>query len=172
MLAAPKQALRRSATLGGIFPDLRAGRLREAARRVHDIHGGDLARSLRSDPAGAARALRAFPVVGEPGADRILMMAGLSPVLGLDANAVRVLLRLGYGKETGNFARDYGSARDAAARRIPEDPGHRARAFLLLKRHGKETCRRSRPACPTCPVRNACAYFKAMGNDPGGGARI
>jgi len=35
----------------------------------------------------------------------------------------------------------------------------RARAFLLLKRHGQEICKRKKPKCEECVVSSSCAYF-------------
>ena len=34
---------------------------------------------------------------GEPGAEKVLLFSGSAPVLALDSNALRVLLRLGFG---------------------------------------------------------------------------
>jgi hypothetical protein len=33
------------------------------------------------------------------------------------------------------------------------------RAHQLLRRHGQELCRRSRPRCAACPLTAQCAYY-------------
>jgi len=33
-------------------------------------------------------------------------------------------------------------------------------AYLLLKRHGGEICKRTKPKCEICPISSACAYFQ------------
>jgi endonuclease III len=30
---------------------------------------------------------------------------------------------------------------------------------LLLKRHGQELCKRTKPKCENCPVNSSCAFF-------------
>ena len=79
VLTAPLEQLAEITALGGIFPELRARRLQESARMVRDEFGGNLRRALALDPAQARKALRKFPVIGEPGADKILLFTGTVP---------------------------------------------------------------------------------------------
>ncbi len=104
---------------------------------------------------------RRFPSVAEPGADRILMLCGSHAVLGMESNALRVLCRLGYGKETKNYTKMYRDARDAAMAELPKRARMMAEASLLLREHGKETCKTSAPRCEECPVTSACAWYRA-----------
>ena len=46
-----------------------------------------------------------------------------------------------------------------AAKKVPETFDARMRAFLLLKQHGQQLCKRTKPKCPQCPVSRWCAYF-------------
>jgi endonuclease III len=146
---------------GSVQPFDRAKRIKLIAALANDEFDGDLSQILTWEYAPAVRALRKFPSVGEPGADRILMLCGSHAVLGLDSNALRVLLRLGYGEESANYTKAYRSARDAAMAVLPKEPGALADASLLLREHGKETCKTSAPRCEECPVTAACAYFSA-----------
>ena len=57
--------------------------------------------------AEARRILKRFPGIGDPGADRILLLSGAQPVLGMDSNALRVLVRLGYAREQKNYGKQY-----------------------------------------------------------------
>jgi endonuclease III len=36
------------------------------------------------------------------------------------------------------------------------------RAYLLIKRHGQELCKASRPKCEQCPVTSDCNYFRSQ----------
>ena len=146
---------------GSVQPLERAKRIKLIAALVNDDFDGDLSQVLTWEFATAARALRKFPSVGEPGADRILMLCGSHPVLGLDSNALRVLLRLGYGEESANYTTAYRSARDAAMAALPRDAGMLTGASLLLREHGKETCKTSAPRCEECPATAQCAWFNA-----------
>jgi len=44
------------------------------------------------------------------------------------------------------------------ASELPETFEARARAYLLLKRHGQQLCKRTNPKCPECPLGPHCAY--------------
>ena len=82
-------------TAHGILKGTFAAKLRECARIATDAFDGDLGAALRAAPAEARRALRSFPGVGEPGADKILLFAGYEPSLAPESNGLRVLVRLG-----------------------------------------------------------------------------
>ena len=53
---------------------------------------------------------RAYPGIGQPGADRIDLFTGARAVLALDANGLRVLARLGFGDPARSYAATYGQA--------------------------------------------------------------
>lgn len=157
ILAAPEDALL-AVTRHGIEAERFAGKLRECARIALAELGGDVGAALRRPPAEAKRALRRFPGIGEPGAEKILLFTGTLPVLALDSNGLRVLLRLGFGTETGRYAADYASAQRAAGAADTRDFDLLIAAHQLLRLHGQTLCRRSTPRCPACPLRSRCAY--------------
>jgi endonuclease III len=160
LLDVPLPALTEICRLGGpVHPLERAKRIKLGAAIAMDEFGGNLSQVLDWDYAKAVKALRKFPSVGEPGADRILMLCGSHAVLGLDSNALRVLLRLGYGEETKNYTKSYRSSRDAAMAVLPKSAAALAEASRLLREHGKETCKTSAPRCDECPVTAVCAWF-------------
>jgi endonuclease III len=144
---------------GPVAPLHRAKCIHICAAITMDEFGGDLSQVLKWEYAKAVKALRKFPSVAEPGADRILMICGSHPVLGMESNALRVLLRLGYGVEDKNYTKAYRSARNAAMAVLPKNAAVLAEASALLRTHGKETCKTSTPRCEECPVTAACAYF-------------
>src|SRR2546422_8413212 len=61
--------------------------------------GAKLRAAVRRSPKEANQLLQRFPGIGEPGADKILLFAGGQVSLGPDSNALRVLYRLGFGKQ-------------------------------------------------------------------------
>ena len=146
---------------GPVQPEHRARRMAEVAAIAEDEFDGNLAQVLTWDYAEAVRALRRFPSVAEPGADRILMLCGSHAVLGMESNALRMLCRLGYGEETKNYTKTYRSARDAAMAELPKRAKVLAEASLLLREHGKETCKTSAPRCGECPLTVSCRWYRA-----------
>jgi len=162
--AAPLPALSAVARLGGsIAVAQRASRIRDAAITVRDTWRGTLRSVLRLPEADARRALKSFPSIGPPGADKILLLMGARPILALDSNALRVLLRLGYGREHKSYAASYRSAQAAAMAELPKTVPALTTAFVMLQHHGRELCRRNHPRCTECPIRPSCPF--------GGGAK-
>ena len=107
-----------------------------------------------------------FPSIGAPGADKILLLSRSHPVFALDSNGLRVLLRLGHGREAKSYAATYRSVQEAIAPQLEPDHDWLIRAHLLLRRHGQTLCRRSRPLCEACPVAEGCAFYRtARGSD-------
>lgn len=157
--AAPLPVLAAIARLGGsIAAAQRAAKMHDVAITVRDKWRGSLRGVLRLPYAQARRALKAFPSIGPPGADKILLLTGARAVLALDSNALRVLLRLGYGREHKNYATSYASAQEAAMAELSNTVPALRNAFLLLRRHGQELCRRNHPSCAICPLRSACPF--------------
>ena len=155
--AAPVAVLERIA--GGILPAQQVAKLRVAADLARTKFGGDVNSALRLPFEQARKALRAFPAIGEPGAEKILLLTKSHPVLALDSNGLRVLLRLGYGREQKSYAASYRSAQHAASAELGKDFDLLIRAHHLLRRHGQETCKRSRPRCGECAVATDCSYY-------------
>jgi endonuclease III len=97
-----------------------------------------------------------FPGIGKPGAERIELFTGTRAVLALDSNALRVLVRLGYGEPGSAYAQTYRQAQAQASAELAETVPARQRAHQLLRRHGQTICRRSTPVCPRCPLADHC----------------
>src|SRR5262249_8641297 len=103
ILAASEEMLAEIAS-HGILAEQRPEKLRRCARIAIEEFDGDLRQVLKWPLPRARRALQKFPGIGEPGAEKILLFARAHPILGLESNAVRVLLRLGFGEENKNYA--------------------------------------------------------------------
>jgi len=161
ILAATDRKLAGLMRLGGIVPDVRAARLKEVAALVKHTYGGDLGAVLKKPLPEARKALKKFPTIGDPGADKILLFIRTAPVAAVPSNCLQVPLRLGFGDEKKNWAASYHSAQEAIRAELPADCDALLRAYQLLKRHGQELCKRSRPLCGSCPVSADCPWYKA-----------
>ena len=166
LLAATPRKLASAVKAGGMVPELRALRLKEIAMRVKDEFGGDLRGTLVGPLSKARKTLKKFPCIADPGADRILLFAGITPMAAVPSNGPQVLVRVLYGQERENYGVNYRQARLAIATEVPETCDARTRAYLLLKHHGQEICKRTKPKCEECPVSSNCAFFAGYRRPP------
>jgi endonuclease III len=160
ILAAPASALLPMARAGILAAD-RVAKVRNAAAIAERDFGGDLTAALGASPAAASRSLRKFPGIGEPGAEKILLFSRREKVLALDSNGLRVLMRLGFGREEKSYAASYRSVLDATRAQWKPDFDWLIAAHQLLRRHGQELCKRARPLCDRCPLTRECAHFRS-----------
>lgn len=144
---------------GGMVPEVRAMRLKEIAGRVRDEFGGDLSAALRVRAKEARKVLKKFPGIADPGADRILLFGGIAPVAAIPSNCPQVLVRIQQGREGGAYSKTYREAQEMVEAQMAEKFEPRVRAYLLLKKHGQELCKRSKPRCEECPIRGHCAWY-------------
>jgi endonuclease III len=159
LLAASPANLGRALRPGGMVPELRAMRLKEIAARVKDEFAGDLRSALVGPILQVRKLLKKFPNIADPGADRILLFGNIAPVAAIPSNCPHVLVRIQRGLERESYAVTYREAQQSIIAEVPEEFDARTRAYLLLKRHGQELCKRTRPKCSECPVSASCAYF-------------
>lgn len=159
LLAASPVNLATALRPGGMVPELRAMRLKEIAARVKDEFGSDLRAALVGPIAQVRKMLKKFPNIADPGADRILLFGGITPVAAVPSNCPHVIVRIQRGQERENYGVTYREAQQAIHAEVPEKFDMRARAYLLLKRHGQEVCKRTNPQCSHCPVNSSCAFF-------------
>lgn len=149
---------------GGMRPQDRVGRWRSIARLVLDRAGGDLATALAALPESKARSLlKAFPMIGGPGADKVMLFAGLSLTPSLESNGLRVLARLGLIEPSDNYGALY---RDGVERMRRDGVAERdwlVMAYGVLREHGRTLCRRGGPNCLPCPLDAACAHAPLVG---------
>ncbi len=157
LVSAPTAKLEAIARLGGpIAVRVRAARLRASAELALGQWDGKLRAALKLPLAQARRALAQFAMIGEPGADKILVQTRSAPLLALDSNALRVLQRLGLTTEAKGYRSTYRRAQETLAPMLPKDYESLIAASSLLRQHGQELCRRTAPACSRCPLRKPC----------------
>lgn len=147
----------------GILAKTSAGKLRECARIAIEQFGGSLDESLLQSIDKAKRNLQVFPGIGEPGAEKILLLCGKAAFLAPDSNGLRVLGRLGFIKEDKNYSRMYQSSHELT-KELPNDLGIIQKAHFLLKQHGQVLCKRNVPLCGQCPLKSNCLWY---GNNKG-----
>jgi endonuclease-3 len=171
ILKAPSAKLAKLTRDGGMFPELRAERLKLIARIAKENFGGDLKWALeklmKDEKTPAEKrlrkvksALKEFPVIGEPGADKILLFSGMAPIAAVPSACPGVPQRIFFGHEDKNYGKGYRAAQEAIAAEVPERFEARQRAYLLLKKHGHEICKRTKPKCEICPISRMCVYFQ------------
>lgn len=161
ILAAGPEGLERI-TARGILKATFAAKLVECARIAVERFGGDLDAATRGSLDAAKRALRTFPGIGEPGADKILLFLGRHARLAPDSNGLRVLVRLGLVAEEKVYARMYAGSR-RAEEALAAEPSVRQEAHLLLQQHGQTLCKRNAPRCTVCPLAPGCAHALRLG---------
>jgi endonuclease III len=159
ILSASDEALLEVTTYG-IMPEQFVEKLRKSAKIALEVFDGDLHLLLRQPLPNAKKALQKFPGIGEPGAERILLFTQTYPVLALESNGMRVLLRLGFGEEEKSYSTTYRHVQKAVKDELGNDYGWLIQTHLLLQRHGRELCRRSKPLCDKCPLARKCQYYQ------------
>ncbi len=160
ILIAHEETLLEVARLGGMHPAARVEKLRRIAQIALQEFDGDLGRVLKQSLSQAKKALKKFPGIGEPGAEKILLFSKTHPILALDSNGLRVLLRLGYGEQRKSYASTYRSVQEAAQGDLKKDFDWLIATHQLLRRHGQELCKTGEPICPPCPVKSSCSYYQ------------
>jgi endonuclease-3 len=143
---------------GGMRPETRVFRWREIARITLQQYDGSLHQILKLPYAEAKKSLKQFPNIGDPGAEKILLLCGVASGLPLESNGLRVLVRLGWGRQQKDYGSTYRSVQVALKQELPSSPARLKEAHLLLRTHGKTLCKDNAPLCYQCPVSAGCEY--------------
>jgi endonuclease-3 len=146
----------------GVLPDVSAEKLLTIAKIAYEEFDSDLRPVLKKPLPQAKKALKKFPSIGDPGAEKILLFTRSYPLMPLDSNGLRVLCRVGFAEEQKNYTATYRSIQDAIREQLPRDYDSLIRAHQLLRQHGQELCKRSKPRCTECPVRESCDYGRTV----------
>ncbi len=159
ILVAPHSAL---AAIGkaGILPDISAEKLVTIAKIAYEEFDSDLRPALKKTFPQAKKALKRFPSIGDPGAEKILLFTRSYPVMALDSNGLRVLCRVGFAEEQKGYSATYRLVQGAIQEQLPRDCDSLIRAHQLLRQHGQELCKRSKPRCGECPLSDSCNYSR------------
>jgi len=144
----------------GILPDVSAEKLLTIAKIAYEEFDSDLRSALKKPLPQAKRALKRFPSIGEPGAEKILLFTRSYPVMALDSNGLRVLCRVGFAEDQKNYSATYRLVQNPIREQLPGDCDSLIRAHQLLRQHGQELCKRSKPRCAECPLSDSCNYTR------------
>lgn len=134
----------------GLGYNRRAANLWRAARRVVEVHGGQVPADLGS--------LQALPGVGPYTARAVAALAFGMPVGAVDTNVRRVLGRIVAGDAAALGAAALQKVADAAV--PPDRPGEWTHALMDM---GATLCRPQRPNCGSCPARAWCRHASKVG---------
>jgi len=160
ILMATDETLLEIARLGGMHPVGRMEKLRRIAHIALQEFNGDLDQILKKPISQAKKSLKRFPGIGDPGAEKILLFSNTYPILALDSNGLRVLLRLGYGEGRKAYSAAYRSAQVAVEKEMKNDFKWLIATHQLLRRHGQELCKSADPHCPECPLKSSCSFYE------------
>lgn len=156
--AASDKTLLPLAKRSGMRPETRVFRWREIVRITLQQYAGDLDSILQLPYAAAKKALKQFPTIGDPGAEKIQLLCGFSCGLPLESNGLRVLVRLGWGRLQRDYGATYRSVKTALKPGLPSSTDRLKEAHLLLRMHGKELCKDKAPLCHQCPLASRCDF--------------
>ena len=158
ILAASKATL--AGVACGMHPERSAVELKLCADIAEREHGGDLDAFLSREPKRALAALKKYPGIGEPGAEKILLFSERVALPALESNGVRVLLRLGFAREGKSYTATYKALGAAILPECKLEFDWLARMHRLLRHHGQTLCKNSRPSCDACPLETGCDFVR------------
>jgi len=141
ILSASMEELSAITALGGIMPELRAARLRDAAQMAISDLDGEVNRILAMHLPKAKKALKGFPDVGDMGVDRILLFTKTHAIPALESNGLRAVLRLGIAEEKKNYSVTYRSAQEAILNQAEPNFDLFIKAYQLCAATGRSYAR-------------------------------
>jgi endonuclease III len=159
IVRAPQAVLMALAARGGMRTGTRVDCWREIGRLALSEGAGEFGRTLKALPLPKARALlKKFPGIGDPGADKVLLFAGIAPRPSLDSNGLRTLVRLGLCAEEKSYSATYRAGSQILGVDADGDAKWLIAAYIALREHGKAVCKRGKPLCFACPLDGVCAH--------------
>ena len=150
ILALGEDGLKRQIASIGLF-NTKAKNIIATCRILLDQHGGEV-------PCDRA-ALEALPGVGRKTANVVLNTAFGEPTIAVDTHIFRVANRTGLapGKNVVEVERKL-------LRNVPAPYLQDAHHWLIL--HGRYVCKARKPDCPTCVIRDLCAWKHKTAGKP------
>jgi endonuclease III related protein len=128
---------------------IKARRLRNLMQFIAQRFDGSLDTMFRTPLAELRQMLLGVSGIGPETADSILLYAGRLPALVVDAYTHRVFCRHGWIEPEA----DYHQLQEYCDSQLPQDVELYNEFHALLVRLGKDYCRKARPLCAQCPLR-------------------
>ncbi|HEU0276680.1 MAG TPA: endonuclease III [Rhodanobacteraceae bacterium] len=148
MVALGEAGLKRHIATIGLY-NAKAKNILATSRLLLERHGGEVPHSRA--------ALEALPGVGRKTANVVLNVVFGEPTIAVDTHIFRVANRTGLAR--GKTVR---AVEDKLIKVVPDAYKLGAHHWLIL--HGRYVCTARKPKCPTCPIRDLCAYrYKTPG---------
>ncbi len=142
MAALPEAAIRDKVKTIGLF-NTKAKNVLKLSQILVETHGGEVPRNRE--------ALESLPGVGRKTANVVLNVAFGEPTIAVDTHIFRVGNRTGLAK---------GKTPDAVEAKlmkaVPDQYRMHAHHWLIL--HGRYVCKARKPECPSCLIRDLCAF--------------
>ncbi len=117
-------------------------------------YGGSVKRMFKKETALLRQELLEIKGIGQETADSILLYAGNKPIFVIDAYTRRVLSRLQLISEKA----DYQEIQQLFTQNLPLDVQLFNEFHALFVRLGKDICKKTKPDCGCCPLKN-CLFI-------------
>lgn len=152
-----EEALQRLIRPAGFFRQ-KAKRLKHLAQHLVDAWQGDILALCQGPLVDVRARLLALPGVGPETADSILLYAAGRPSFVVDNYTRRVFTRIGLleGKES------YEEIRQQFMRHLPQDTQRYNEHHAQIVELAKQTCRKNKPLCASCPLGELCRYGQSV----------
>ena len=138
---------------------VKAKRLRSLLKFLVERYDGSIEAMFRTPLDELRRELLGIHGVGPETADSILLYAGALPTFVVDAYTYRIFSRHGWI----DLESDYHQIQEYFHDHLPADAPMFNEFHALLVYLGKHYCKKSKPLCETCPLRNCCRKEDRLG---------
>ncbi|MBI5649508.1 MAG: endonuclease III domain-containing protein [Chloroflexi bacterium] len=137
--------------------NLKAKKLHAFTEFLFAQHRGSIARLFKRDIETLRAELLAVYGIGPETADSIILYAAHKPIFVVDAYTQRVFARLGLAREHAAYAELQSFFMD----HLPRDEKLFNEYHALIVMLGKNICRKTKPRCGACPLREICPTARA-----------
>lgn len=131
------------------YYNLKAGRLKNLLSFICE-NGGSLDAFFDSDLTSLRARLLSVKGIGPETADSIILYAARQPIFVVDAYTYRIFYRHGIIPEEAT----YHEIQELFMESLPDDVALYNEYHALLVRLGKEFCKKSKPLCESCPLKD------------------
>ncbi len=132
------------------YYNLKAERLQNLFSLINDHYEGDLTQLLDEETEQLRRLLLSVKGIGPETADSILLYAANRPVFVVDAYAHRILSR----HQVIDADSGYYEIQELFMDNLEPDPEMFNEYHALLVKTGKDYCKKKKPRCDQCPLKN------------------
>jgi len=134
------------------YYNLKARKLKAFTRYLFAAQRGSLTRLFRLDTAMLRDELLAVYGIGPETADSIILYAARQPIFVVDAYTRRIMARLGLARADSS----YDELQHLFMEYLPREEPLFNEYHALLVALGKDYCKKSKPRCGECPLREVC----------------